>query len=186
MPPADGSDTATPAASPDVPEAELNVVRAQTGVKAARVDCLPNVVIIGGHTDQTAADYIQPNIGCVGVMGSYTFLDWGKRRNSVHEAENTVSLANPKVRTTQDDVRKKTLKAFGDLEQTQLAIRSAQKMVALRTEAAKKAQTPAALTNPGPLPEASKKLSEAQVDLVKAELAYRTAYAELMAPIGHL
>jgi hypothetical protein len=32
--------------------------------------------------------------------------------------------------------------------------------------------------------EASKKLGEAQVDLVKAELAYRTAYAQLMELLG--
>jgi outer membrane protein TolC len=172
------------AASPEVREAELNVVRAQAGVCADKVDWLPSVAILGGWSNQTAADYIQPNIGFIGVMGSYTFLDWGKRRNTIREAENTVGLANLKVRTTQDDVRKKALKAFRDLEQTQAAIKTAQEMVGLRAEAAKMARTPEALKNPGPLLEASKKLGEAQVDLVKAELAYRTAYVLLMELLG--
>src|SRR5262249_53879868 len=172
------------AASPDVREAELNVVRAQAGVSAARVDWLSNVAIVGGYANQTAASYIQTNIGYVGVMGSYTFLDWGKRRNTIRGAENLVVLANLKVETTRDEVRKKTLKAFRDLEQSQAAIKTAEQMVALRTEAEKKATTPEALKDPGPLLQASKKLSEAQVDLVKAELAYRTAHAELMALIG--
>jgi outer membrane protein TolC len=172
------------ASSPDVREAELNVVRARAAVCAAKVDYLPNVLIMGGYANQTFADYIQPNIGYVGVQGSYTFVDWGKRRNTIRGAENTVALANLKVRTTQDDVRKKTLKAFRDLEQTQAAIQTAQEMVVLRTEVVKKATTPAALTNPGPLLEAGKKIGEAKVDLVKAELAYRTAYAELMALLG--
>jgi len=172
------------AKSPDVREAELNVVRAQAGVRVAKVDYLPNIAIIGGYANQTAADYIQPNIGYVGVMGSYTFVDWGKRRNSIREAEIMVALANLKVRTTQDDVRKKALKAYRDLEQSQVAIKLAQDLVALRTEAEKKATTPAALTNPGPLLEAGKKRMEAEVDLVKADLAYRTAYAQLMALIG--
>jgi outer membrane protein TolC len=169
------------ALSPDVREAELNVVRAQAGVSAAKVDYLPNVAVTAGYANQTGADYIQQNIGYVGVLGSYTFVDWGKRRNSVREAETVLALASMKVRTTQDDVRKKALKAFRDLEQTQAAIKTAQEIVALRTEAVKQATTPTALTNPGPLLEAGKKLLEAQVDLIKAELAYRTAHAQLMA-----
>jgi outer membrane protein TolC len=172
------------AASPDVREAELNVVRAQSAVAADKVDRLPNVAIIGGWSNQQAADYIQPNIGFIGVMGSYTFLDWGKRRNTIREAENTVALANLKVRTTQDEVRKKALKAFRDLEQTQAAIKTAEELASLRAEVVKKTTTPKALKNPGPLLEASKKFGEAQVDLVKAELAYRTAHAELMALLG--
>jgi hypothetical protein len=93
-------------------------------------------------------------------------------------------LANLKVRTTQDEVRKKALKAFRDLEQTQAAIKTAEELVSLRAEVVKKTTTPEALKNPGPLLEASKKFGEAQVDLVKAELAYRTAHAELMALLG--
>jgi outer membrane protein TolC len=181
---ADEAVTLALAASPDVREAELNVQKAQAGLEAVKVDCLPNVVILGGYANQTFADYIQPNIGYVGVMGSYTFVDWGKRRNSKREAETVIALASLKVRTTQDDVRKKTLKAFRDVEQTHAAIASAQEIVALRAEAAKKAQTPDALKNPGPLLEASKKFGEAQVDLVKADLAYRTAYAVLVELLG--
>ncbi len=167
------------ACSPDVREAELNVVRAQAGVRVAKVDYLPNVVLMGGYANQTFADYVQPNIGYVGVMGSYTFVDWGKRRNSIREAQNLVALANLKVRTTQDDVRKRAMKAYREVEQTQAAIKLAQDLVVLRTEAEKKATTPAALTNPGPLLEAGKKRMEAEVDLVKADLAFRTAYAQL-------
>jgi outer membrane protein TolC len=170
--------------SPDVREAELNVVRAEAGVKAARVDWLPNVAIVGGYLNQTGMDYVQPNVGFVGVMGSYTFVDWGKRKNTIRGAENLVTLANLKVQTTQDDVRKKALKAFRDLEQTQAAIKTAQELVVLREEVAKKAATPEAMKAPGPLLEAGKKLAEAQVDLVKAELAYRTAHAEFMALLG--
>jgi outer membrane protein TolC len=172
------------AASPDVREAELNVVRAQAGVKAARVDYLPNVAVVGGYSNQTVADYIQPNISFVGVMGSYMLFDWGKRRNTLREAENLVALANLKVQTTQDEVRKKTLKAFLDLEQTQLAIKTAEDLVKLHAELVKKETTPDALKNPEPLLKASKRLLEARVDLIKAELAYRTAHAQLTALVG--
>jgi outer membrane protein TolC len=172
------------AASPDVREAELNVVRAQAGVCAAKVDWLPNVVVMGGYINQTGANYVQQDIGYVGLMGSYTFVDWGKRRNTIRGAENLVALANLKVQTTRDDVRRKALKAYRDLDDTQVAIKTAQELAALRGEAAKKAQTPEALKDPAPLLLAAKKLGEAQVDLVKAELAYRTAWAVFMELLG--
>jgi outer membrane protein TolC len=170
--------------SPDVREAQLNVVRAQAGVTAAKVDLLPNVAIMGGFANQTAADYIQPDIGYVGLMGSYTFYDWGKRRNTIRGAKNLVALANLKVQTTQDEVRKKALKAFRDLEQSQTAIKTAKGLVELHAEAVKYATTPEAMKDPRPLLQASTKLGEAEVALVKAELAYRTAHAEFMALIG--
>jgi outer membrane protein TolC len=181
---ADETVTLALAASPDVREAELNVVRAQAGVSAVKVDWLPNIAIVGGYANQTVQSYVQQDIGYIGVMGSYTFLDWGKRRNTIRGAENLVALANLKVRTTQDEVRKKALKAYRDVEQTQEAIKTAQELVALRAEAVRKATTLEALKDPDPLLQASKKLGEAQVDLVKAELAYRTACAEIMALIG--
>jgi outer membrane protein TolC len=170
--------------SPDVREAELNVQKARAGVCVAKVDYLPNVAIMGGYANQTFADYIQPNFGYIGVTGSYTFLDWGKRRNSVREAENLVALANMKVRTTQDEVRQNTLKAFRDLQEARQGIQAAEEMVKLRREAEKKATTPEAMTNPAPLLAATKARATAEVDFVKADLAYRVAYAKLMALIG--
>jgi outer membrane protein TolC len=170
--------------SPEVREAELTVKKAQAGVKVAKVDYLPNVVLMGGYANQTFADYIQPNFGYVGVMGSYTFVDWGKRKNSVREAENLVALANLKVRTTEDDVKQKALKAFRELEDARRGIPAAEEMVRLRKEAEKKAMTPDAMTNPGPLVIAIKARATAEVDLVKASLAYRVAHAQLMALLG--
>jgi outer membrane protein TolC len=149
------------------------------------VDYLPNVAILGAYANQTGASYIQQDIGYLGVTGSWTFFDWGHRRNTVRGAENLVALAHLKVQTTRDEVRQKTLKAFRELQQTQEAITGAREMLALRKEAEKKAMTPEALTNPEPLLKASKKRMEAEVEVVKADLAYRTAYAELMALIGH-
>ena len=64
------------------------------------------------------ADYIQPNIGFVGVMGTYTFIDWGKRRNTIREREQLIAMATSKVQQTQAEVQQKALKAFQDYEQS--------------------------------------------------------------------
>ena len=148
---------------------------------------MPSIGLVGGYVNQTGASYVQQDIGYVGVVGSYTFVDWGKRRNVVRERENLVAMATLKLEQTRDDVRQKAEKAFRELEESQEALKTAEEMVGLRKEAEKKATTPEAMTNPAALAallEATKKRAEAEVDAVKADLAYRQAYVDLMSMVG--
>ena len=50
-------------------EAQQDILKAHAGIKAAKMDCLPTVDVLGGYVNQNIADYIQPNIGFVGVTG---------------------------------------------------------------------------------------------------------------------
>jgi outer membrane protein TolC len=172
------------ASSPEIHEARQNILKAQAAVAAARLDYVPSIAVVGGYGNQTGASYIQQDIGFLGVMGSYTFLDWGKRRNVRRERDNLVTMATLKLQSTEDDVRQQTAKAFREVVATQDALKTAQEMVALRTEAKKQATTPEAMRNPAPLMAATKALMLAEVDAVKADLAYREAYVKLMALIG--
>jgi outer membrane protein TolC len=166
------------ATSPEIHEAEQNIAKAQAAVRAAKLDYVPSLAVVGGYTNQTAADYIQPNIGYVGVLGSYTFVDWGKRKNTIRERDELVAMATLKVQQTQDDVRQKTLKAFRDYEQTQQAAKLAADLVGVRKEAEKAAKTPTALFT------AAKDSLTAEVDYLKADLAHRIGYVKLMSLIG--
>jgi outer membrane protein TolC len=169
------------AASPEIREAQQTIAKAEAGVCAGRLDYVPSIAVIGGYLNQTAADYIQPNIGYVGVVGSYTFVDWGKRRNVLRERQTLLAMAHGKLNQTQDDVRQKAAKAFRDLGDSRENLTTAQELSALRREAVKQATTPAAFTNPTALLKASKESAEAEVALIKSDLAYRQAYVELMA-----
>jgi hypothetical protein len=60
----------------------------------------------------------------------------------------------------------------------------AQELAELRAEAVKQATTPEALRNPTALIAATKALGLAQVEAIKAELAYRQAYVQLMSLVG--
>jgi len=132
------------ASSPDIHEAEENIAKALAAVRAGKLEYVPTVAVVGGYTNQTAADYIQPNIGFFGVVGSYTFVDWGKRRNTIREREQLVAMATLKVQQTQDTVRQSALKAFREFQETQQALQLAGELVAVRTEAEKAAAAPAA------------------------------------------
>jgi outer membrane protein TolC len=166
------------ASSPEVRSAQQDVVKAEGALAAARVDYLPNVAVMGGYANQTTFPAIQTNFSYVGVVGSYTFFEWGKKRKTVRKWETTFSMAQLKLHQTEDDVRQKAAKAFRELDQDRVTLANAREMAQLRQEAAKKAKTPAAAM------EAGKAALEAEVALIKAELAYRVAYAELMMLIG--
>jgi outer membrane protein TolC len=164
--------------SPDLREAEQTVLKAQAAVKAAKVDYLPNVNAIGGYAHQQGIPTIQENFSYAGVQGSYTFFEWGKRKNVVKERETLVIMAQQKVAQTQDEIRQKTQKAFREVQQTREALANAEAMVKLRKEATKKA------TGLKPMLDANKDELTAEVEFVKADLAYRTAYGQLMSLIG--
>jgi outer membrane protein len=166
------------AVSPQIREAEQNVVKAEAAVKAAKVDYLPNVNVIGGYAHQEGIPAIQPDIGYLGIQGSYTFFEWGKRYNTVKERQVTVFLAQQKLAQTQDEVRQKAQKAFREIEQHREALQLATEMAQLRKEAVKKAAGLKAGLDAG------KDLLEAEVNVVKEELAYRTAHVELSTLIG--
>lgn len=121
---------------------------------------------------------IQPNISYVGVQGSYTFFEWGKRKNVVRERETLVILAQQKAAQTQDEIRQKTQKAFREVQQAREALHNAEAMLKLRKEAATKATGLKAMLDAG------KDELTAEVELVKADLAYRTACGQLMGLIG--
>src|SRR5262249_37409160 len=100
------------AASPDVHEAQATISKAQAALAAGKLDYVPSIAVMGGYLNQTGQDYIQPNVGFVGAVASYTFVDWGKRRNVIRERQQLVNMANLKLQQTEDEVRQKAQKAF--------------------------------------------------------------------------
>jgi outer membrane protein TolC len=167
------------AVSPEVKKAEQDVCKARAAVAAAKVDYIPNVLVAGGYLNQTGESYVQQDIGYLGVFGSYTFVDWGKRRNILCERKNLVAMATLKVQQVQDEVCQKSKKAYREMEQNQAALQVAQELVEARKAVAQKASTPQAMRDPTALLRAGKDLATAEVDLIKAEMAFRVSAAQV-------
>lgn len=172
-------------ASPEVREAEANIQKARAALAAGKLDYVPSIAVTGGFVKQTAADYIQQDIGYLGVVGSYTFFEGGKRRAVIHERQDLVAMATLKCQQTRDEVRQNAAKAFREVIEAQAALQTAQELVGLRKEAEKQATTPAALRNPAALIAATQARALAEIDAIKAELAYRAACVDLNSLIGH-
>jgi outer membrane protein TolC len=166
------------AASPAVKEAQQNIFKGQAAVEAGKLDYMPSIGLTAGYINQTAASYIQPNIGYVGAAGTWTLFNGGKRRDVLLERKTLVAMANLKLQQTEDEVRQKALKAFREVGEAQETLKLAEEMVVVRREAEKAAANPAALMV------ASKNRMTAEVDAVKAELNYRIACVQLLNMVG--
>jgi len=170
--------------SPEVRQDAATVQKAEAALKAGKLDYVPSIAVTGGYLNQTAASYVQQDIGYVGVVGSYTILDWGKRRNVVRERQNLVAMANLKLAQTTDDVGQKARKLFREAAEAREALQTADELAALRKDAEKQAMNPEALKDPTKLIQATKDRALAEVEAIKADLAYRQAVVQLKSLIG--
>ncbi len=174
---ADDAAQAALANNPEVRAAQQDIAKARAALQVARMDYIPDVFLFGGYTNQTAVQSIQPNISYLGVMANYTFWDWGKRRNITHQRQTQIALAQQNVQVIMDKVQLEARKAYNSYEQAREAYQLAEAMVQARKEAEKSAVGPAAM-------QAKADTAKAELDYMKAEIAYRVAHAQLMALLG--
>jgi outer membrane protein TolC len=179
------------AASPEVREAQATIDKARAAVAAGKLEYVPSIAVTGGYLNQTAQLYMQENIGFAGVIGSCTFVDWGKRKNTIRAREMLESMAVLKLQQTQDEVRQKTIKAWREFDETRQTLTLAGELVEARKEVTKQASSPEAMTKAAKDPalieillKAVKDQALAQVDYIKAELAHQQAYVQLMTLLG--
>jgi outer membrane protein TolC len=159
--------------SPEVREAEQGIAKAEAALKVAKMAYIPDVNVIGGYANQTIANYVQPNVGYLGITGSYTFWEWGKKRDVKRQREADIALAHQNVLVVSDKVRLEARKAFAAYEQAREDLRLTGEMVQARKEAEKAATEPAAAF------QAKADTSKAELEYMKAEITYRVAHAKL-------
>jgi outer membrane protein TolC len=163
--------------SPEVRAAEQDIAKARAALRVARLDYVPDVAIIGGFANQTAANYIQPDIGYLGIFANYTCWDWGKRRDISRMRQTQIAMAQQNLQVTVDKVQADARKAYGTFEQAREAYQLAREMVEARKAAEKGAAGMAAL-------QAKAETSRAELEQMKAEIAYRVAHAQLTGLLG--
>lgn len=165
------------AGSPEVRESEQNVVKAEAALKVARMAYLPDVNVIGGYADQKAANYIQHNIGFVGVTANITLFEWGKKKDVVRQRQALIAVANQNLAVVMDRVQLEARKAYVAFEAAREALGLAGEMVQARQDAEKAAAGVAIL-------QAKSDTAKAELEQMKAEIAYRVAHAKLAGLLG--
>lgn len=175
-------------ANPDVLEAESLVEKATHGVRAARADFVPEFGLFGGHLYQNSIPFFPRNTLLFGAMGSWTILDFGARRNTLAERWAQRRAADGNLERVKGRVRGDVEAAYRKVGRAREMVELAREALGLRTEALRMrtASMTAGYGVPAEQREANADRLEAALNLLRAEMGFRIALAELELAAGTL
>jgi outer membrane protein len=174
--------------NPDVQEAEATVIKATHGVAAARTSYIPDIGLFGSHFYQSSLPFLPRSTLFFGAVGSITLLDFGARSNTVAERNAQLNAANRNLERVRSKVRGEVEAAYRKLARAYEMADVAREALGLRTEALRmrSAQTGAGLGMAAEQSEAVADRLEADLNVLRAEMGYRLARAELDQAAGRL
>jgi outer membrane protein TolC len=174
--------------NPDVLEAEAMVTKATHGVGAAKADYIPDLALFGGHFFQSSFPFFPRNTLLFGAIGSVTLLDFGARSNTLAERRAQLNAANRNVDRVRGKVRGDIEAAYRKLARSYEMAIIAREALSLRTEALRlrTVQAGAGYGVPAEESEAAADRIEAEYNMMRAEMGYRLARAELEQAAGRL
>jgi len=166
------------AANPEVVEAEQTAVKAHSGSKLSKMAYFPTVAIIGGYANQNLVSnaVLPKDFSYIGVMGTWTLFDFGKREHGVKEASAQAEAADLAVQLTKAKVAQGVKSSYLELERSRKLSQLARRMVSATQviEASYKSDDT----------EVESARAKMEADMFRAELEYRQAYAKLKALMG--
>lgn len=174
--------------NPDVQEAEAMVTKATHGVGAAKTAYIPDIGLFGSHFYQSSLPFLPRSTLFFGAVGSITLLDFGARSNTLAERNAQLNAANRNLERVKGKVRGDVEAAYRKLARAYEMMDVAREALALRTEALRMRtmQTGAGLGVAAEQSEATADRLEADLNVLRAEMGYRLARAELEQAAGRL
>ncbi|MBT3325215.1 MAG: TolC family protein [Gemmatimonadales bacterium] len=174
--------------SPGLLEARAMVNKATHGVGAARAEYIPEIGILGAHLYQNSVPFFPKNTMGIGISGSWTILDFGARRKTVRERRAQLGQAESNLTMVEGRVRGEVEAAYRKLARARDLVELAKDALALRTEGSRLriVAVTAGYAVAAQEREAIADRLEAEMDMLKAEMGYRIAFAELGRAAGIL
>jgi outer membrane protein TolC len=159
-------------ANPEVIEAEQTVVKARSASKLSKLDYIPDLAVVGGYAYQNNLLPVLPlDFSFVGMMGSYTLFDFGKREHTVKERTAQVSAAELAVELTK-------AKVAASVKSSYFAMQRARQLSELAHRMASAVQLQATSYAPEN-DEVILTKAKLEVEVFQADLEYRQALAAL-------
>jgi len=176
------------ASTPEIAAAEEAVKKAEAGVRAAKLEFVPDVSVFARHDYQNGVAFLFHNYGVVGAEFTFTLFDGGKRRSEIAEREAQRTQAIENLRRLKDNAAASVEQALDRMEQSKSLVDVAKQVVDLRTEADRIAgvQFARGVLLGSQRSEASASLAKSRADLIRAELGYVQSQAQLEVLIGRL
>ena len=120
--------------NPEIKAAREAVKKAESGVKAAHIDYIPDISLSGHYGYQDGVPFLDQNVGTVGVKMTWNIFDWGKRRAVVAQRKEQLTQANENLRRVENRIEVEVDKAYRKLEQTKTLIGVTRESLALQKE----------------------------------------------------
>jgi outer membrane protein TolC len=120
--------------NPEIKVAQEAVKKAESGVKAAYIDYIPDISMSGHYTYQDGVPFLDHNIGMFGVKMTWDIFDWGKRRAVVAQCREQLTQANENLKRLKTRIEVEVDKAYRKLEQTKNLIGVTRESLTLQKE----------------------------------------------------
>ena len=172
--------------SPQVMEARETVEKARAARRAALADYIPEITAMVQYFHQAGVPTLPNDFGAVGGTLTYTLFDFGKRRELVRERATLVVQAEENVKRIEEDVEQGIRKGYRNVQRSLEMVNVAREAVDLRTESERltRDQVELGLALNSALLEAQAAQAAAASDLLRAEVGWRLAWAELRKQAG--
>jgi multidrug efflux pump subunit AcrB/outer membrane protein TolC len=172
--------------NPEISAAQSMTAKANAGVRAARLEFVPDISLFVEHVYQNGVPLLPENSATIGLRMEWTLSEFGKRTGQIGERKAQLAQAEENLRQTQDHVQIEIDKTLRRLRRFETALKAAQTAVTARTEAKRitSDQVEAKTANPSMLSDAKAKLAEAEAQLFEVHMNRATAQAELCKLLG--
>ena len=171
---------------PEIVEARAQVQKAESALRLAKVQFLPDVEVFARYSFQHNVPFLAGNFGTIGLSASYDLFDGGRKRAVVRERETQLAEAKENLVRISDDLKLRVQTAYNKMERTREMVAVSQELLALRSESRRVTAT--RLVNGNSLgSEAKESIAhelEAQAALLQSQLEYVQAVDEMDAAIG--
>jgi len=171
---------------PEIAEARAQVEKAESAVRLAKYDIIPDVEAFGAYSFQSNVPFLADRFGTIGFRASVDLFDGGRKRAVVRERETQLAQAKENLARISDDVELRVQTAYNKMERTRQMIAVSEELVALRGESRRVAA--ALLVNGSVLGSQAKESAaqelEARAALLQSQLDYVQAADEMDTAIG--
>jgi outer membrane protein TolC len=171
---------------PDVAEARANVEKAESAVRLARYEYVPDVEAYVRYSFQNNVPFLADHFATVGINVSYALFEGGRKRAMLGTRHAQLAQAKENLARVREEVEVRVHTAYNKLERTRQMVAVSEELLALRGEsrrvAAEQLQRGAVLGSTAGASVAQE--LEAKALLLQSRLDYVQATAEMDEAIG--
>lgn len=119
---------------PELAEARAIVEKAESAVRAAQYDFLPDVEAFARYDFQNNVPFLASNFGTLGLRLSYDVFEGGRKHATLRERNTQLAQARENLARIKDEVELRVATAYNKLERTRQMVAVSQELLALRAE----------------------------------------------------